>query len=1052
MGMKSFGLRHALLMSAAALGLGIGATVAPPAYAQEATRSYDIPAQDLDDALREFGRQTGRDVLFTPDAVAGKRSGALVGQMTERQALESLLAGSGLRFEQTASGGYAVQDPNSPTRLGDAGDAASSDDEAYSEILVVGRRTLNADIRRTEDDVQPYVVFDAEEIQNSQATNLDDFFRSRLPMNTATSPPEVSRGADAGTTSFINLRGLGQTLVLVDGRRLPNTTNVLGFNQSDINGIPLAAIDRIEVLPSTSGGIYGADAVGGVINVILKRDYSGFDIQGLYGSTFDGNAVRRALDLSAGFSLEDGRTQVLMSASRADGDDMITGDRDYAVRARALMLQNDPQQFFNTTVPPLGATPNIRSVSGNLVLDDGTPLNSRVTYSPTGYTAASGTAGFLTNAGQYNLALPNDLSGLQSTLVNSPTTSAYLLNVRREFAPGLDVFVDLQYNLNEGSALSKGGMSSTVRLAAGAPNNPFQQAIFVSFPSPNVSFETRSESETAVATIGAIAQLPADWRAELDYTQSHNSFTAWSTGPVLNAAGSAALSSGALDVLQDPNTNPLDFTPYLLSTPNVITGPFQASFQTAALRLGGPAFELPGGKAMLSILMEYRDQTADAAIQESLNTSVTPYAPSFLYFPERSENVTSAFASLTVPLVSEMNALPLVHDLELQLSARHDEHSMLAWSLASIGEVPSRDGPFPSVAYSRSEFGSSNYTIGLRYAPTADLTFRISAGTGFRPPALEQLAPEVIEYDGSAPFFIYADPQRGGDFGPGVGGEGPLTVYFTGNPNLKPEESDSISWGAILTPRVLPGFRFSIDFTNIQRHGEIRSLDADYVLAHEDVYADRIVREPGPLTADDITAGYTARPITLFDLSPVNISESNVEAIDIQADYTVELDWFGSLRLYAIATQQRVFNRRVLPEDPLVDVVGFRTSPLEWRGNFGFNLVRGPLTLDWNAQYYDGFKVYSSTQTPSQVASLIAANGREEFPAQIFHDLTMTYRFGDSELFGSLPLANTTLALGIQDIFDEGPLISASTEPRGGFVSPGNPQGRRFSVRLRQSF
>src|SRR5258707_1136322 len=97
MGMKSIGLRHALLMGAAAFGFGTApATVAQTAYAQEATRTYDIPAQNLDNALREFGRQTGRDVLFTPDSVANKHSAGVHGAMTEREALLNLLQGSGL--------------------------------------------------------------------------------------------------------------------------------------------------------------------------------------------------------------------------------------------------------------------------------------------------------------------------------------------------------------------------------------------------------------------------------------------------------------------------------------------------------------------------------------------------------------------------------------------------------------------------------------------------------------------------------------------------------------------------------------------------------------------------------------------------------------------------------------------------------------------------------------------------------------------------------------------------------------------------------------------
>src|SRR5262249_34912240 len=134
-----------------------------------------------------------------------KRSPGVHGQMTEREALLNLLQGTGLQYSQTASNGYAVRDPNSPTRLGDASDAAPSDDSTgTADILVVGRRTLNTDIRRTEDDAQPYVVFDEEDIRQSQATDLESFLTSRLPMNTAsqTLNQTVAGGAGEGLESF----------------------------------------------------------------------------------------------------------------------------------------------------------------------------------------------------------------------------------------------------------------------------------------------------------------------------------------------------------------------------------------------------------------------------------------------------------------------------------------------------------------------------------------------------------------------------------------------------------------------------------------------------------------------------------------------------------------------------------------------------------------------------------------------------------------------------------------------------------------------------------
>ncbi|MEJ1962128.1 MAG: Plug domain-containing protein [Gammaproteobacteria bacterium] len=128
---------------------------------------------------------------------------------------------------------------------------ADSSKRGIPEILVKGQRTLNVDIKRTADDVQPYVVFDREAIAKSGATSVEDFLKRRLTMNTVAATN--LQGADVtGNASSFNLRGLGteQTLVLVDGRRLSPFTRGGGLpTQPDLNGIPLSAIERIEVLP-----------------------------------------------------------------------------------------------------------------------------------------------------------------------------------------------------------------------------------------------------------------------------------------------------------------------------------------------------------------------------------------------------------------------------------------------------------------------------------------------------------------------------------------------------------------------------------------------------------------------------------------------------------------------------------------------------------------------------------------------------------------------------------------------------------------------------------
>src|SRR5690606_34810404 len=133
------------------------------------------------------------------------------------------------------------------------------DDKGIPEMLVSGQRSLNADIPRSQDGVQPYVIFDEEQIERSMAANLGDFLIARLPMNTETTAASQKSGFGTehfANSSSINLRGLGanQTLILVNGRRIPGLNSIFfggSFKQSDINGIALSSVKRIEVLPST---------------------------------------------------------------------------------------------------------------------------------------------------------------------------------------------------------------------------------------------------------------------------------------------------------------------------------------------------------------------------------------------------------------------------------------------------------------------------------------------------------------------------------------------------------------------------------------------------------------------------------------------------------------------------------------------------------------------------------------------------------------------------------------------------------------------------------
>src|SRR5262249_18334709 len=143
--------------------------------------------------------------------------------------------------------------------------------------------------------------------------------------------------------------------------------------QPDVNGIPLAAIERIEILPTTASGIYGGSATGGVINIIRRRDYNGAEGKLTYENTFDTDSAAGPIDFREGLSLEGGKTSILLAGSFSDENGLLRRDRDeFRRRYIAAVQANDPALLLPPNLP-YGSTPNIRSVDGSPLFGPGTP-------------------------------------------------------------------------------------------------------------------------------------------------------------------------------------------------------------------------------------------------------------------------------------------------------------------------------------------------------------------------------------------------------------------------------------------------------------------------------------------------------------------------------------------------------------------------------------------------------------------------------------------------------------------------------------------------------
>lgn len=269
------------------------APVAPVAAQANAVATYDLPAQDLETSLRSVSRTSGQQIIIASSAVAGRTAPALNGQYTVEQAVRALLAGTDIRIEITPSA----------VLVGDRASAAAApaDNEAGDgdAITVTGTRIRGAV------PIAPVISATSSEIEDAGLSNLGAYVRSLPQSFSGGQNPGVGTSAggvqneNINSSSTINLRGLGPdaTLTLLNGHRMPYDGAQQGI---DVSAIPLLAVDRIEIVADGASALYGSDAVGGVANIILKRDFEGVAASGRVGTSTGGGGLERQAGLVAG--------------------------------------------------------------------------------------------------------------------------------------------------------------------------------------------------------------------------------------------------------------------------------------------------------------------------------------------------------------------------------------------------------------------------------------------------------------------------------------------------------------------------------------------------------------------------------------------------------------------------------------------------------------------------------------------------------------------------------------------------------------------------------
>ncbi|MEL1263057.1 TonB-dependent receptor [Pseudoxanthomonas putridarboris] len=1060
-----------------------GQAAGQPATVQAEIR---LPAGSLADALTKFGEQSGLQIVYDPKLVRGVRARAVVGRLTVDQALRQLLQGTGITWVYAGGDTLVLKAGALPATESQSEPVPSSVPAETTEferievrgkmpeVLVAGARSINADIPRTENDIQPYVVFSAEDIERSNSINLEDFLKRRLSMNATSTTFSQNSNTGSGDNrggsniSRINLRGLGvdETLVLINGRRQPGVSNINRsgtIGQPDLNGIPINSIERIEILPATAAGIYGGGATGGVINIILKTNFTGFDVTAGYDNTFETDSGSKRISITGGKVFDEGRTSVTFTVSASEDNPMFVRDRNFAQKARERAVANNDEAYTESwSQLPAGYTTNIRSAQvcdanfvctmPNLRLKPefgGADLGSVLTHVPVGYTGNP--LDLLANAGRLNLQLADDLSNAGRSLINNPRTNSINLTIDRKFTDNFSMFANISRNENHGNVYQTGLQNSGYTIAADAPNNPFVGAINVSVPFPGFSYLQKTDSEALNAVLGAQFSLPHEWRGQIEgsYGRSRvsssggNAFIVnnvydvppWMGGHVIREGIVGGIARGAIDVLRDLNQVPLDLSNYMYSRyPNQTQTPSDNVGKGAVLRLSGPVAQLPAGPLVLSTSLEHREDEAKGMVQSILQQDdVTRY----YFYPSRSTSTDSFYLESSIPLVSDINALRWVKLFELQTSMRREKSGSRSVEASAIEIGGPSDRP-ESVEYTSSDTTATGYTAGFRFAPSQDVMLRASFSHGFLPPSISQISPHFLDFATETNFF--SDPLRNYEL---IGSAGPAVIVYGGNPNLKPETSDSISVGLIVTPRFMPGFRLSADLTQITKKNEISGVDT-FALLMDPEMADRLY--PGRIVRGDPLGDGLPGPVTYFDGTLINIERTRVKALDIQADYSVESGW-GLFNFYTTATKQLEYSRKLDPESPLQEYVGFRDGPLEWRGNVGIDWFKGPLSLGWNMQYFDKYLVYNFLDSGTR-DTYVRNQGGAYIRSQRFHDISFKYRFGD--VFEGSWASGLTIAGGIQNILNTAPRLDVNMDT--GYSTYGDPRMRRFRLELTKSF
>lgn len=909
-------------------------------------------------------------------------------------------------------------------------------EDLVEEIVVTSSR-----IRRPEDSFStPVVAIEAEAIRNSGTTNLSNYLKE-MPALAGSLDANDAAGSNTfigGTgLSLLDLRNLGveRTLVLVDGRRhvaaLPGTAAV------DVDTIPIALVDRIDVLTGGASAIYGADGVSGVVNFIMKRDFEGVDARAQIGRSTHGDADSRIFSVAAGQNIADGRGNVTFALEYSSEDRLHSSRRSFSRAPTFTSFHRNPDDIGDDpNIPDQIPISDVRffdsSPHGAVFIDgyddifngDGSLFDfGTIPYIPPYYQqggSGTPTAGYL-----------GDLL---------PEVDRYTANlfVNYEFSPAARVFGELKYSESQSFSVSSPSFDFYLWIPRDNPFIPQSIADAVASVDADGVWVSRDhfdlgirdediERKTIRSVIGIGGEITSNIRYEASYVYGesktaneignnrYNDRFAAALDAVIDPVTGQAVCRSNLDPSAAPDVNLIEqewdvFDP----RPGTWAGSFTPGPNSGCVPVNifghGSVSEEAAAWIMTDSLS--RSKIKQHVVQAYVSGDTSDWfelpagAPGFAFGAEWREETSDSH-----PPVEDMLGLTFGNIL-LPVTGRYDVKEVFAEASVPLlrekpfAEVLSVDGAIRFSDYSTTG-DATTWKLGLIWSPIDDIAFRATVAEATRAPNIGELFDpggqdfEGIEDPCDIAKLDEGSSTRAANCAALLTSLGVDPTTFTdlnsatiagvsrGNPDLREEIAETTTVGIVLRPRFVPNFSLSIDWYDIELTNAISTATAEEAAqicvdspSIDNEFCSLITREAG-----------TGR-IVGFLQSPLNVANFRTEGYDFTANYRLDPGALGASGNWGAFDFRLVGNK--LKKLTYINLPGAEPDPEvgeedrpEWQMNFDLTWELNSLLVNYGINYFDKTYRYSYQQRRAD-QDLVAPEYRK-YDARFTHDLQVRY-------------------------------------------------------------